>query len=117
MTHKSQIELDFITAFNAVQTAAHENAVEKGWWDDDRGEGECIALIHSELSEVLEGLRNGNPDDKHCPNFKNVEVEYADVIIRIMDNAQKRGYNVAEALLAKMQYNVGRAFKHGGKLF
>ena len=29
----------------------------KGFWEDDRGTPECIALMHSELSEALEADR------------------------------------------------------------
>ena len=32
-------------------------AKEKGWWDEERNNGEMIALMHSELSEALEWLR------------------------------------------------------------
>jgi NTP pyrophosphatase (non-canonical NTP hydrolase) len=109
--------LSFVGQFNKVAYKAHSTAVKKGWWDTDRSDGELIALMHSELSEALESLRNGNlPDDK-IPEFSGVEAEFADVIIRIMDMSVKRGYNVAEAIEAKMKYNQGREYKHGGKKF
>ena len=34
---------------------SHHIAKEKGWWDDARNDGELIALMHSELSEALDG--------------------------------------------------------------
>jgi hypothetical protein len=34
-------------------------AIEKGWWEGERNEGELIALMHSELSEGLEAIRKG----------------------------------------------------------
>ena len=40
----------------------HENAVQHGWWDDERSEAEITALIHSEWSEALEEARAGHPD-------------------------------------------------------
>ena len=43
--------------WNVVQTKVHNNAKEKGWWDEERNDGEMIALMHSELSEALEALR------------------------------------------------------------
>ena len=31
----------------------HSTAKLKGWWDDERNDGELLALMHSELSEAL----------------------------------------------------------------
>ena len=62
--------------------------------EKDRNDGECLALIHSEISEALQALRDGNPADTHCPDFSALEVE-----------------------LAKMEYNRTRPMRHGGKRF
>lgn len=110
-------ERTFIAFFKGIQALVHENARAKGWWDEERPESERIALMHSELSEALEGLRHGNPPSDHIPEFTAAEEEYADVIIRIMDNAAAKGHRVAEAVIAKMAFNTTREHRHGGKAF
>lgn len=91
---------------------AHEIAVSSGFWDTDRNPGEMIALMHSELSEMLEGVRKPGPDS-HCPQFTSEEVEMADLFIRAADYAEGRGLRLTEAIEAKMRYNLTRPHKHG----
>ena len=107
----------FVTAFNAVASDIHQTAVDKGWWEKERNDLSIIALMHSELSEALEAIRHGNPPDDKVPEFNGVEAELADCIIRIMDMAPGRGWRIAEALVAKIEYNKTREYKHGGKKF
>lgn len=109
--------MTFAETFKETATGVHAMAVAKGWWEADRNEGELIALMHSELSEALEGLRHGNPPSDHIPEFSAVEEEFADVIIRIMDHAAAKGYRVGEALEAKLAFNATRPHRHGGKAF
>lgn len=91
----------------------------KGFWREGqkRNQAEMIALMHSELSEALEGIRHGNPASDHIPEFTAVEEEMADTVIRIMDFCAGFGHRVAEAIVAKQAFNAGRPAMHGGKKF
>lgn len=108
---------EFVELWNIQSQKAHTTAIEKGWWDTNRSDGECIALMHSELSEALESQRHGSPPDEHIPEFTGEEVELGDAVIRIMDFGQAKGLRIAEAILAKMAFNQTRPHKHGGKAF
>ncbi len=109
--------MSFVERYNEVASGIHETAKDKGWWDEDRNDGEILCLIHSEVSEALEALRSGNPLDDKVPEFTGVETELADVIIRIMDYGSAKNHRVAEALMAKIEFNKTRSYKHGNKRF
>ncbi len=66
-----------------------------------------IALIHSEASEALEAF---NHEDEH-----NFAEEMADVVIRVLDCTAGLGIDLGAAILAKLEKNRTRGFRHGGK--
>ena len=131
-------------ALNKLRDEIHQNAIEHGWWQEERSFGDIIALCHSELSEALEEYRNGHkPNEIYhtcrtghsyedcpfrkdggvlgCEDYKPLKLEgipseLADVIIRILDYCGKEGIDIEEAIRTKHEYNKTRPYKHGGKV-
>lgn len=117
-------ESRFIDSWEAVAKIVHKMAVDHGFWDfpegQGRNKGEALALIHSELSEALEAVREEGssyrPMDKHLPHRQSVTVELADAVIRIMDFAEGFGYkDLPIVIMEKIRYNSNRPKKHGKK--
>lgn len=124
-----------------LQYRIHADNVKAGWWTDlstgkSLGEecrkgtrfgkalvAEKIALIHSEVSEGMEGARKGLQDDK-LPHRLMLEVELADSIIRTLDLGGALNLDIAGAIIEKLEFNrtredhkVENRVKEGGKAF
>ena len=122
----AQTIVDMLNGINIAAHVCNNEAVTAGWWEmgaKNRNKGEQLALIHSEISEALEGARKGICDD-HLPKRLMEEVELADALIRIFDYAMGHNLDVAGALVEKLQYNRDRddhkrenRAKEGGKKF
>jgi NTP pyrophosphatase (non-canonical NTP hydrolase) len=68
-----------------------------------------LCLIHSEVSEALEEFRKQHRKDQFAE-------ELADVLIRTLDCAAALGLDMDVAVIAKLEKNRQRAYKHGGRL-
>ena len=95
----------------------HGAARDAGWWNDgDQNTSKAnplhfsnkLCLIHSEISEAMEGDRKKAMDDK-LPHRPMREVELADAVIRIFDLAGGYGLDLPGAIAEKLAYNAQRA--------
>lgn len=77
-------------------------------WDNAYTIPTALALIHSEVSEALEGFREGDR--------QNVAEELADVLIRVLNVADGLEINMDEEVSKKMEKNRHRGHRHGGKV-
>lgn len=110
------INLAYIGAgLGALQNACYTASKNAGWYTNIKtgrplevNKGERLMLIVSEIAEAMEGERKDLMDD-HLPHRKMAEVELADAIIRICDYAGYCDYDLAGAVLDKLQYNANRA--------
>ena len=132
-------EFDYMLQEKTLEDFAEEchlASYNNGWWHDpDTGQelptegflgahviGCKLGLIHSEVSEVMEGHRKSLKDDK-LPEYDAMDVELVDVLIRVFDlmGQRKKPYN--EIYKKKMAFNDVRPDhalenrRKGGKLY
>jgi NTP pyrophosphatase (non-canonical NTP hydrolase) len=100
---------------DALAAILHETAIEKGFWNSPKNFdvfGNKLALVHSEVTEVLEAIRKNKGSEE-------IVEEMADVLIRTLDlyasmrNAGFVEHNLDECLFKKMEKNKDRPKLHG----
>jgi len=100
--------------WNELSKAVHQNAIEKGFWNEPKSDGHCFMLVITEVAEAVEAdrkrrranvveftkpeilpasvvIQNAHFINRFEKYIKDtVEDEFADIAIRLLDLAKKR---------------------------
>lgn len=104
------------------QKRIHKINEANGWFDSDRTVVEGHMLIVSEVSEATEAYRKWGLADATTESDGTVTVkpegvgsEYADILIRLLDQCERDGVDLVTEVERKLTYNQQRGYRHGGK--
>ena len=114
-TSNKEIELVTDYGLDVLSALLHETAIEKGFWDKPKNFdvfGNKLALIHSEVTEVLEAMRKNKGSEE-------IVEEMVDILIRTLDlyASMRNGgfveHSLDEVLFKKIEINKERSKLHG----
>jgi NTP pyrophosphatase (non-canonical NTP hydrolase) len=129
MTKELNSTIRSAMAGDLLVEVCHGAAAKAGWWGELEQTGNLpydiaearsssrfgkalvaqkLCLVHSEISEAMEGHRKGLMDDK-LPHRSMLEVELADAVIRIADLAGALDLDLGGAIAEKLAFNATRA--------
>ena len=99
------------TALKQLASGISQWNEHQGFWPTDEfrttsaEKSSKIALLHSEVSELLEAVRKGD--------WRNEEEELADIFIRLLDYCGHYKVDLMQAVVTKQLHNYSRPYKHG----
>lgn len=131
----TNLPVDFGGKLTELSKIVYEANKDKGFHDKGRSFAETCMLIVSEISEAVEADRKdlaafegdakvmmaeyqqGFFDSEHFKQTikDTVEDELADALIRILDEAGRRGMDIEAHVMLKLAYNKTRPRLHGKK--
>ena len=116
---------------NKLAQDIHQTAISKGWWDEElvhasacphiipKSIGDQFTNFHGEISEAWEEYRKGRGmNEVYFVDGKpeGIPIELADLFIRVLDTCAAYNIDIESAITQKMEYNMTRSYRHGGKL-
>lgn len=109
-----------MTDISALVERSYQQSVGKGFHGDPRTVGDLLMLITTEIAEAFEEYRNGHePGEVYYNNGSSkpegVGIELADAVIRVMDFCGRYEIDLGQLIELKLDYNLTRSHKHGGK--
>jgi NTP pyrophosphatase (non-canonical NTP hydrolase) len=98
----------------------HRTAVNKGFWDNysvSPNEFVCtkLALIHSEVTEVLEAIRKNKPEEEIMDEFVDILIRTLDLYAGMNEKWFDQNRSIDFAMNRKRQKNTERPPLHGNK--
>ena len=112
-----------------MQAEVHEVNLANGWFDKERSVVEGHMLLVSEVAEATEAYRSHLLDDvtehlcqraahggeMHRCKPEGIGSEYADILIRLLDQCERDGIDLEHEYERKIAYNRTRGYRHGGR--
>jgi NTP pyrophosphatase (non-canonical NTP hydrolase) len=102
---------------DALAAVLHETAIEKGFWDGEftyDKVGNKLALVHSEVTEVLEAIRKDKGSKETVEEIADILIRTLDVYAAMMNNGMVT-HSLEEILDEKILKNQSRPRLHGNK--
>ena len=107
-----------------LQQMAYESAAENGWYDEPREDAvknlpKYLTYMSSELAEAFaDWLAGHDPAESWTDNDgkpQGIPSELADMVIWALSLAGRYGFDLEEAVVKKIQFNVTREKHHGAE--